>query len=115
MKEQNRRLRVGTNYLTTYKRAIKIEFNRDISYKHFIELFPQIRAHFKCKGNQLKGKQKDIMKLVKKLGGILSDGIMKFWEFVKEEWNKLYPDEFYKTSRGLRQANLTIQKRLENW
>jgi len=95
------------------KRKVNIEIYRDMNYKEFIKLFHEVRIFFKSKGNRLNEKHERIYNLVARLGPIPLKRKMNFWLDFQQEWNKLYPDEKYLSSRGPRKAYLTIQKRLQ--
>lgn len=94
--------------------SIGIKIYRDINDKEFIRLFHEVKKFFKRPGKQLTEKHERINNLVDKLGGIPLTGKMKFWEKFRQEWNKIYPDEKYESSRGPRKAFLTINKRLQH-
>jgi len=94
--------------------SIGIEIYRDMNYKEFIRLFHEVKKFFKSPGKQLTEKHERIYNLVNKLGGIPLTGKMKFWEEFRGEWNRLFPDEKYNSSRGPRKAYLTINKRLQH-
>jgi len=94
--------------------SIGIEIYKDMNYKEFIRLFHEVKKFFKRPGKQLTEKHERINNLVDKLGGIPLTGKMKYWEKFRQEWNKIYPDEKYESSRGPRKAFLTINKRLQH-
>jgi len=91
--------------------SAKLEIFRDLNNKEISSLFRDINRHLKIKGKQLTQNHDHLIKLVEKHGGVPEKGIMKFWEKIRQEWNKKYQNKKYMTSIDLRKAYQTILKR----
>ena len=97
------------------KSILKIEISEKINIKKFSKIFPKAQGFLKPKGKKLNEKHERLYRLVEKHGGVpRTKGIMKFWEKMQDKWNMIYPEEKYKSSRGLRKAYITIKNRLKD-
>ena len=92
-------------------KTTEIKIFRPLNQKEFMLLFRYV-SKFEPRKKKMNTKNLRIYEFIEKRDGPPSAKKMKFWKDTWEEWNRIHPEDKYKSSNNLRLAYVGIKKRI---
>lgn len=101
---------------TLINRFVSVDIRGEMNFEELHGVYQEIRQGLEIKRTKaFNEKHLEIYKLVQKMGGPPKrKGVVKFWNMLREEWNKKHIDDPYETWKGLKIAYERLYNKLSS-